>query len=84
MPAKNGAQPGQEPPVPGMGGSHRSALAPAEVAARIRERWENTPDQLWFSKWAPLPPGVHRGPYVRPTRDILSAVQAGLQRRLQR
>lgn len=62
----------------------RHALAPAGRAERQRERWEQTPEQSWFSKWAPLPAGARRGPYVRPTRSVLLAVQAGLQRRLER
>lgn len=62
----------------------RIALPLVDQATRGRERWENTPDESWFSKWTPLPPGVHRGPYVRPTRDVLTVVQAGLQRLLER
>ncbi|SCD39936.1 hypothetical protein GA0115243_1013118 [Streptomyces sp. ScaeMP-e83] len=70
---------GDGPPLP-----RRPALAPADQAERQRERWEQTPEQSWFSKWAPLPAGVSRGPYVRPTRSVLLAVQTGLQRRLER
>ncbi|RBL82873.1 hypothetical protein DDE05_34420 [Streptomyces cavourensis] len=59
-------------------------LTPAEQAERRRERWEQTPDESWFSKWAPLPADVSRGPYVKPTRRVLLAVHSGLQGRVER
>ncbi|MEU3971505.1 hypothetical protein [Streptomyces bacillaris] len=59
-------------------------LTPAEQAERRRERWEQMPDESWFSKWAPLPADVRRGPYVKPTRRVLLAVHSGLQGRVER
>ncbi|MFF9792154.1 hypothetical protein [Streptomyces bacillaris] len=59
-------------------------LTPAEQAERRRERWEQTPDESWFSKWAPLPADVRRGPYVKPTRRVLLAVHSGLHGRVER
>ncbi|MFD3956805.1 hypothetical protein ACFWRG_32990 [Micromonospora tulbaghiae] len=59
-------------------------LTPAEQAERRRERWEQTPDESWFSKWAPLPANVSRGRYVKPTRRVLLAVHSGLQGRVER
>lgn len=34
---------------------------------------------VWFGKWTPLPVGIPRGPYARPTRAILGRVEAGLR-----
>ncbi|XXZ50110.1 hypothetical protein AAGT00_17835 [Streptomyces cavourensis] len=59
-------------------------LTQAEQAERRRERWEQTPDESWFSKWAPLTADVRRGPYVKPTRRVLLAVHSGLQGRVER
>ncbi|MFC9651436.1 hypothetical protein [Streptomyces sp. NPDC056937] len=64
------------------GDFYRLRLAPEEVAKRQRERWEDTPHETWFSKWSPLPAGVYRGPYAKPTRAVLRDVEAGLRRRL--
>ncbi|MFJ4966152.1 hypothetical protein ACIP6P_27510 [Streptomyces sp. NPDC088729] len=61
----------------------RLALPSGDQAERQRERWAQTPEGSWFSKYAPLPVGVRRGPYVRPARSVLMAVEAGLRRRLE-
>ncbi|MGG7572558.1 hypothetical protein [Streptomyces sirii] len=63
-------------------GSRRLRLSPEEVVERQLQRWEDMPDEAWFSKWAPLPAGVHRGPYARPTRAILQEVETLLKERL--
>jgi hypothetical protein len=60
----------------------RRRLLPDEVRAAQRERWEATPDEVWFSKWAPLPRWVPRGPYKRPTRALVAEVEAGLRKAL--
>lgn len=62
------------------GGFVRGRLTPDEVTDRQRQRWADTPAESWFSKWSPLPAGVPHGPYVKPTRGVLKAVEAGLRR----
>jgi hypothetical protein len=42
--------------------------------------WEGLPAETWISKWLPLPPEIHRGPYRTPTRGLLVDVEAGLER----
>lgn len=69
-------------PRPDLPKRTRRESGPELDAAAQRERWENTPNESWFSKWAPLPPGVQRGPYAKPTRALLRAVETGLLRRL--
>ncbi|GAA1911598.1 hypothetical protein [Streptantibioticus ferralitis] len=54
-------------------------LLPDEVAEAQRERWAQTPDQVWFRPWVPLPPEVPRGPYKRPTRALVLEIEAGLR-----
>ena len=59
---------------------HRLRLTPEEVAQRQAERRENASDETWLPQWAPLPTGVHRGPYAPPTRTNLERTLAGLER----
>ncbi|MGW7004978.1 hypothetical protein ACWGCW_19770 [Streptomyces sp. NPDC054933] len=55
-------------------------LLPDEVRAAQRKRWEATPEEVWFSKWAPLPGWVPRGPYLRATPVLVAEVEVGLRR----
>lgn len=70
--------------LPAVESSRRLTLPLAEMAERSRQRWEDTPQESWFSPWSPIPGGVRRGPYAKPTRDVLTAVRDGLQRRVGR
>lgn len=51
---------------------------------RASTKLDDDSAQAWLSKWLPLPAGIPRGPYARPTRDVLLAVEAGLKARLER
>ncbi|RDG33486.1 hypothetical protein DVH02_31225 [Streptomyces corynorhini] len=42
-------------------------------------RPHDTPDETWFSPWAPLPDGAYRGPFAKPTPEILQAVAVALE-----
>ncbi|MBT2397944.1 hypothetical protein [Streptomyces sp. ISL-100] len=57
------------------------ALAELEAAVDRREFHRLTPgDTVGFSNKVPLPPSVPRGPYTKPTRAMLTDVEAGLRR----
>ncbi len=59
----------------------RDSVTALGAAIARQEAWDSSPNEVWFSKWAPLPRGMPHGPYAKPTRPILLRALAGLERR---